>query len=71
MTSPKLRTRENQGYEKRKASQTFAENGRSIPTAGPRSPRNRLAAMGRTTASKTARDAIHRITTPSTLMKFT
>src|SRR5216683_3747047 len=30
MTSPKPRTRENQGYEKTKTSQTF-ENGRSIP----------------------------------------
>jgi hypothetical protein len=75
MTSTKPRARETRGYEKTKPSQTFVEcakeNGRSIPTPGPRNPRNKLAAIGRTTARKTESDAIHRITIPSTLMKFT
>jgi hypothetical protein len=70
MTSPKPKTREDQGYEKTKTSQAF-ENGRSIPTPCPRNPRNKLAAIGRTTTTKTASDAIHRITTPSTLIRFT
>jgi hypothetical protein len=47
------------------------ENGRSIPTPGSRRPRNRLAAMGRTTASKTTSDAMHRRATTSILMNFT
>jgi hypothetical protein len=70
MTSPNPRTSEDQGYERTKTSEAF-ENGRSIPTPCPRNPRNKIAAIGRTTTSKTASDAIHRITTPGSLMKFT